>query len=90
MGSNGNHRYLAIPCNYHVRLDVVIDLGDGTMLALYVSFLSSANRCIKRVISEHLERPERLQWHNHDFAKTSCPPHPATHSDFKLHAGRNG
>lgn len=32
--------------------DVVIDLGDGTMQLVYVSFLVLANRCIKRVIAK--------------------------------------
>lgn len=31
--------YLRQSSHYHVRLDVVIDLGDGTMQALYVSYL---------------------------------------------------
>lgn len=36
--------------------DVVIDLGDGTMQPVYVSFLVLANRCIKRVIAKLLWR----------------------------------
>lgn len=60
-----------------MRLDVVIDLGDGTMLALYVSFPSSAKRCIKRVISEHLERLERSQWENHDLSDNTLPTQPS-------------
>ena len=58
-------------------MDVVIDLGDGTMLALYVSFLLSAKRCIKRVISEYLERLGKLQRENHGFAKNSLITQPS-------------